>query len=211
MAKTAVIFEAHSDDSAVGIGATIVKLAKENHDIIKVIFSAGQRSHPHFREDVIIKRRIKETENIGRRFGIKQNIFLGLRDNSLKEEIINKDVHERVRRIIKKYKPLKIFSTSSSDPHPDHRAVNNLIMNVIRDLEYKGEMYSYEVWNILNENNPVVYIDISKLLKVKIAMMKSFKSQWYFMYPLLIPVVFRAFLYGMRANCKYAEKLYKLR
>ena len=90
MVKTAIIFVAHSDDQAVGMGATVIKLAKEEYHTILVIFSAGQKSHPHYREDVIIKKRIQETEGIGRRFGIHQNIYFGLEDNKLKEEIQNK-------------------------------------------------------------------------------------------------------------------------
>jgi len=211
MSKTVIIFESHSDDSAVGIGGTIIKLVKEGYDIVKVIFAAGQKSHPHYKEGIIIKRRIEETEGVGRRFGIKQTIFLGLRDGKLKEEIKNKDVNEKIRRIIKKYSPVKIFTTSSSDPHPDHRAVNKVVIDVIEDLGYKNDVYSYEVWNIINENKPVIYNDISSFFKAKIAMMKTFKSQWHFMYLLLLPVYFRAKYYGIKNNFKYAEKLYKLR
>lgn len=211
MVKTALIFEAHSDDSAVGIGGTIIQLAKESYKIIDIIFSAGQKSHPHFKEDIIIKKRIREAEGIGKQFGITQTIFFGLKDNKLKEEIISKNVHERIRRLIKKYKPIKIFVTSESDIHPDHRAVNKAVVDVVDDLNYKGELYSYEVWNIFKENKPAIYNDISNYFKAKIAMLKSFKSQWYFMYLLLIPIYIRAKLYGSRNNCKYAEKLYKLR
>ena len=168
-------------------------------------------SHPHFKEDIIIKKRIRESEGIGKQFGITQTIFFGLKDNKLKEEIISKNVHERIRRLIKKYKPTKIFITSESDMHPDHRAVNQAVIDVVDDLNYKGELYSYEVWNIFKENKPTIYNDISDYFKAKITMLKSFKSQWYFMHLLLIPVYIRARLYGARNNCKYAEKLYKLR
>src|SRR3989344_2939419 len=172
MAKTAIIFEAHNDDLYVGLGGTIIKLVKEDYNIIEVIFSAGQRSHPHYKEDIIIKKR---------------------------------------RRIIKKYKPVKIFTTSKYDPHPDHRAVNESVIKVVNDLNYKNELYTYEVWNIVNENNPVVYNDISNYFKAKIAMMKACKSQWMWMYALLIPVYLRAKLYGIKNKFKYAEKLYRLR
>ena len=211
MTKNVIIFESHSDDSAVGIGATIIKLVKEGHNIIKIIFSAGQKSHPHYKEDIIIKRRIQETEGIGKRFGIKQNIYFGLEDNKLKEEIKEKEIYERIKRIIKKYKPVKIFTTSASDPHPDHRAVNETVIKVTSELNYNADIYSYEVWNLISENNPIIYNDISNYFKAKIAMMKSFKSQWPSMYALLIPVYFRALFYGMKINCKYAEKLYKIK
>jgi len=211
MVKTAIIFEAHSDDSAVGVGATIIKLKTENYYIVKVIFSAGQKSHPHYREDVIIKQRIQETEGIGRRFGINRNIFLSLEDNKLKQEIQEKNIKERIRRIIKKSNPKQIFVNSSIDPHPDHRAVNEAVIDVINDLNYKGDVYEYEVWNILKANKPVVYNDVSQYFKAKVAMMKAFRSQWHFMYPLLIAVYFRARLYGIKNNCKYAEKFYKIK
>lgn len=211
MTKTAIIFEAHGDDLAVGVGATVIKLAKEGYKIIDVVFSAGQKSLPHYREDIVIKKRIEEAENIGKQFGISQNIFFGFDDGKLKKEIEEKDAYEKVRRIIKKYSPSKIFTTSEFDIHYDHRAVNKVIMEVVNELDYKCDVYSYEVWNIIKENKPLIYNDISDYFKGKIAMMKSFRSQWHFMYPLLIPVYLRARYYGMKNNCKYAEKLYKLK
>jgi len=193
------------------MGGTIIKLAKEGYNLIEVVFSAGQKSHPHYREDVIIKQRIKETEGIGKRFGISQFIFFGLEDNKLKEEIQEKDIKERIRRIIKKYKPKKIYVTSQYDPHTDHRAVNEAVLEVIRDLNYNADVYAYEVWNIVKENKPETYIDISDYFKAKIIRMKSFKSQWASMYLLLIPVYIRAIIYGMKNNCRYAEKFYKIK
>lgn len=193
------------------MGATIIKLAKEGYELVKVIFSSGEKSHPHFIEGIITKQRIRESEGIAKRFGIKQNIFFSLDDNKVKEEIQEKNIKERIRRIIKKYKPRKIFITSASDPHPDHRAVNEAVLDVINDLNYNSDTYSYEVWNIVKENKPVVYIDISEYFKAKVAMMKSFKSQWASMYLLLIPVYVRARLNGMKNNCKYAEKFYKIK
>jgi LmbE family N-acetylglucosaminyl deacetylase len=211
MVKIALIFEAHADDFTVGLGGTIIKLVKEGYSIIDIVFSAGQKSLPHYKEDIVIKKRIEESEGIGGQFGVKQHIFFGLQDNKLKEEIQNKGIKERLRRIIKKYSPKKIFLTSSTDPHPDHRAVNKAVIDVIDDLNYKSDIYAYEVWNILKDNKPVVYFDITPYFKAKINMMKAFESQWHFMYPLSIVVYFRARLYGMRNNCKYAEKFYKIK
>ena len=173
MVKTAIVFEAHADDFSVGLGGTIIKLVKENYYIIDVIFSAGQKSHPHYREEIIIKQRIREAEYIGKQFGVKQHIFFGLDDNKLKDEIQEKDIKERVRRIIKKYKPRKIFVNSESDPHKDHKAVNESVLDVINRLNYNADVYSYEVWNIIRENKPVVYLDITPYFRAKIAMMKS--------------------------------------
>jgi LmbE family N-acetylglucosaminyl deacetylase len=211
MPKNTIIFEAHGDDSAVGVGGTIIKLKIENFTIIRVIFSAGQKSHPHYKENIIIKQRINESEGIGKRFGINQNIYFGLQDNKLKEEIRDKEINERVRRIIKKYKPRKIFLNSSIDPHKDHRAVNECVIDVINDLKYKSDVYEYEVWNILKDNKPVIYNDITPYFKAKIAMMKSYKSQWMFMYPLILVTYIRGLIYGLKNKCRYAERFYKIK
>lgn len=132
-------------------------------------------------------------------------------DNKLKSEIEEKNVKERIRRIIKKYHPKKIFINSSIDPHPDHRAVNKAVLEIIDDLNYTCDVYSYEVWNLLKDNKPVVYVDITPYFKAKMAMMKSYKSQWVFMYPLMIVAYVRAKIYGMKSSCKYAEKFYKIK
>ena len=211
MGKTAIVFVAHSDDEAVGCIGTLLRLKREDYRIIKVIFSAGQKSHPHYKEHIIIKQRIQETEVISRRFGIDQNIYFGLEDNNLKEEIQTKEIKERIRRIIKKYKPRKIFVNSETDPHKDHKAVNESVLDVIHNLKYHADVYAYEVWNILNEDKPVVYFDITNYFKAKIAMMKSFKSQWAYMYPLLIAVYLRGKIYGFKNKCRYAEKFYKIK
>jgi len=211
MTKNVIVFVAHADDESVGCIGTLIKLKTENYNIIKVIFSAGQKSHPHYKEDIIIKQRIQESEGIGKRFGINQNIYFGLEDNKLKVEIISKDIKERIRRIIKKYKPRKIFVNSEIDPHKDHRAVNECVLEVINNLNYYCDVYEYEVWNILNDNKPVFYVDITKYFKAKVAMMKSYKSQWLFMYPLMLVTYFRGIIYGFKNKCTYAEKFYKIK
>ena len=66
------------------------------------------------------------------------------------------------------------------------------------------------MWNILNENKPAIYVDISDTFELKKRLMKKFKSQKVFIYPLWIPVWYRARSYGKKCDCKYAEKFYKI-
>ncbi|MCD4666203.1 PIG-L family deacetylase, partial [archaeon] len=159
--KNIIIFVAHSDDEAAGLGGTIIKYSKK-YNIIKVVFSAGEKSHPHYREEVIIEKRIKETEKISKRFGIKENIYLHLQDSKLKDLVEDEGVKNEVKKIIKKYKPIKIFTLTSHDPHIDHRAVNKVVREVVKDMKYKCEFYLFEVWNLIKEDLPVVYEDITQ-------------------------------------------------
>ena len=160
------------------------------------------------KERVIAKAREKETSLIDKILK-RKTIFLGLKETKFKEN--SNETKEKIIDLIKKNKPSRIYTLSSLDPHSYHRAVNNLVMEVINKIKYKGDVYAFEVWNVINEDKPIVYVDISDTFKEKINMLRHFKSQWLSIYIQLIPIIFRAKLYGNKNNCKYAEKFYKLK
>ena len=60
--KTILVFSPHPDDLQIAMGGTVLKLLAENTRVIEVIFSAGQKSNPHLREEVIIGKRRKQSE-----------------------------------------------------------------------------------------------------------------------------------------------------
>jgi len=208
--ETIMVFCAHSDDELVGLGGTLLKYASEGKRIVKVIFSYGEMSHPHLKKHVIVKERIKETKKASKVMGIKETIFLGLKDSDLKREIKRFNIKGKVKRLVKKYRPGKIFITSAIDLHRDHRAVNNVVLEVLKEMKYKGDVYSYEVWNVIDEEMPYMYEDISDYFKRKLTLIKQFESQKRFLYPLLLPIIYRSIKYGRKSKSKYAEKFYKV-
>ena len=210
MVKNIIIFCAHSDDEAVGVGGTLLKYIEEGYDIIKVVFSSGEMSHPHYKKEVIINDRVNETINISKKYGIKKTTFFNLEDAKLKENI-DDSIKDKIKGLINESQPEKMFIPTEHDPHFDHRAVHVAVLDALKNIKYDGDIYSYEVWNIRKENKPMIYIDISKYFKKKVKMMREFKSQWYFMYTLLVPIYLRARYYGLKADCKYAERFYKLK
>ena len=210
--KNIIVFAAHSDDEGIGIGGTLLKYSKE-YDIIKVIFSAGEKTlvvGSHLHESYIINERIKETERISRKMGVKENIYLHLIDGKLQKFKNDEGVLNQVENIILKYKPEKIFTLTSIDPHPDHRAVNEITLNALESSDHRCELYCYEVWNMVNLKEPIVYEDISDLMGKKVKLMREFKSQWIYVYLLLIPTYLRALKNGRKINKKYAERFFKL-
>ena len=82
---------------------------------------------------------------------------------------------------------------------------------ILEKLKFKGDIYAYEVWNVVEDNHAKVYIDITETFGMKKRVLKEFKSQMHFIYPLLPLVHLRARLYGKRYNCRYAEKFYKIK
>ena len=205
-----MILCAHSDDEAAGMGGTIYKYLEEGKKIIKIVFSFGQQSHPHILDNITTKTRVKETKRISNTLGI-ESYFFGLSDTKLEEEIRKRKIKEKLKTLIKKYNPKKIFVTSDQDIHPDHRAVSIVTQKAVDELGLNIELYSFEVWNLINENKPAIYIDITHYYSKKVKLMKEFKSQKHFMYPLLLPIYFRSRKYGKKIKTKYAEKFYKIK
>ena len=209
MAKNKIlIFCAHSDDAEIGCGGTILKLRKEGNSIIHIVFSYGEKSHPHLKERIVAVQREKETKEIDKILS-RKSLFLGLKEGKFKDDA--EKTKKYLVDVIKKMKPAKIYTLSSLDPHPDHRAVNNLVMESIETANYKGEVYAFEVWNVITEDKPVLYSDVTDTFKEKLRLLKHFESQKLFIYIQLLPIIIRARLYGNKCGCKYAEKFYKLK
>ncbi|MBU2633870.1 MAG: PIG-L family deacetylase [Nanoarchaeota archaeon] len=204
-----VVCTAHSDDET-GMMGTILKYIEEGHNVIKIVFSGGEKSQPHYQEEIIIKQRVRETLRIGKDIGLRDVVFLNLKDVKIKE-CFDQECQKKIIDVFNQFKPEKVFIPSALDPHVDHRSVNELMQDILKMINYKDDLYSYEVWNLIEENHPIMYVDISEYFKRKIQIMKEFKSQWHFMYTLIIPMYLRCKKYGFKNKCMYAEKFYKLK
>ncbi len=219
--ETILIFAAHSDDEAISMGGTIAKYAGEGKRIISVIFTSGESGSPWLKGDVIREERMKEAVKIDQFLGCEKTLFLGIRDKDLLggikhkgiiDYVNDKKLIEKITYLIKKYNPDKIFTHSKFDPHEDHRATNEIVFKALYSAnETKASVFVFEVWNILNETHPRMYVDISKTFSKKMQAMKMFKSQKISVYALFIQVVLRAIFSGFHAHCRYAERFYKIR
>jgi LmbE family N-acetylglucosaminyl deacetylase len=212
--ETVLVLCAHSDDQVFGLGGTLAKYSKEGKRIIIVIFSYGEKSHPWLKKKVTVKMRVKESQEAGKLIGAEKTIFFGLEEGKFSEDIVEMEIHSKMIRMISQYHPDKIFTHSSDDPMPDHGSVNKFVLDLCNEIEYKGEVYSFDVWTplkIKERNLPKLYIDISKTFSKKIAALKCFESQWMSMISLLWSVYYRAIRNGIKARCMFAEVFYRIR
>lgn len=201
-------FVSHPDDLEIGAGGTVAKYAAEGHNIIAIIFSNGALSHPWLKEKYITEKRVEETKKIEKSLGVKETIFLGLPDLQL-ENNLNED---RLKSIIKKYNPDKVF-THSIDTHKDHIIVHKIILKLYDELNLKLPLYTFDIWKMMDKTTikPRLYIDITPYFKKKVEAIKSFKTQKLFTYLLLPSIYYKAYLNGRHINVKYAEVFNKER
>lgn len=206
--KTILVICAHPDDQIFGPGGTLAKYAQEGKDIYTIIFSYGESSHLWYKKKIAAKTRVKEAQKADKMIGGKEVIFLGIPETKFIEN--KKKIIKQLKKIIKKKKkPIKIFTHSINDPHKDHRDVYNIVKEISLCT-----IYSFDIWNpirILKRNQPRMYVDITKTFKKKIKALKCFKSQKISMITLLWSVYLRAFLNGLNAKCKFAERFDKIR
>jgi len=216
MADNIIIFCAHNDDNLLGVGGTIARYASEGMNIVTVIFSYGESSHPWLKAKVTQDMRKKECEEANKVIGGNDIIYFGLKDSKLEEEV-NKNktkIENKIKEIIDKFKPKKIFTHAFSDPHPDHKAVTNALLHVLDKNKIKYDVYSYCVWDPIEMDKnkfPNLVVDISKHYGTKLKALKCHKSQKITMISLLWNVLRKDLFNGIKNHCRFAEVFYKIR
>ncbi len=212
--QAVIVFCAHSDDQIFGPGGTMAKYAQAGIEVINVIFSYGELSHPWLKRRIAAETRENEAREADKVIGGKEVLFLGVDEAKFEKQVKEEWVWKKIQEMIKNYKPVKIFTHSQDDFHPAHRAVYKTVMKAINNSKHKCDTYTFDIWNPFNLKGrelPKMYVNVTDTFNLKIKALSCFKSQWVAMIILLWSVYARAFLTGFDANCKYAERFSKVR
>ena len=196
--ETVLVLAAHNDDGIIGAGGTLAKYAKEGSASFLKLISFKSRNA--ITGDKII--------------GGSGVAFLDLKEMSFKKDAEEKKVIDVLKEIIIHEEPTKIFTHSINDTMPDHRAVHHLVMETVKDIDFKGDVYSFGVWNVIDvfhRNRPKMVVDISDTFKKKIKAFKAHKSQKNAQISLMWKIYVQDFFNGLNANCRFAEVFVKLR
>jgi len=214
MGESVFVICAHSDDQMLGPGGTLAKYAKEGKEIFTIILSYGETSHLWLKKRVSIEIRVKEAQNADKVIGGSGVVFFGLTEGKFLEEVEDKKIKDRIKELIKEKNPTKIFTHSVDDAHNDHRAVYKVVMELTDEINYKGDLLSFDIWHIVDfkkREKPKLYVDITDTFKTKLKALKCFESQKLVMLFPYINVYIKAFINGLKNDCKYAEKFYKIK
>ena len=212
--QTILVFAAHNDDGVIGAGGTLAKYAKQGKKVKTVVFSYGEGSHPHLKPEVIKLTRYKEALEADKILGGSGMAFLNLKEMQFRKQAKRPDKKKLIKDIIRHERPEKIFIHSINDPLPDHRAVYKVVMDVIEEINYKGDIYTFEVWNILNilhRNKPKLVVDVTDTFQKKIKAFKAHKSQRNVIFLLTGKIIAQAIINGLAHGCRYAEVFVKIR
>ncbi|MEW5897098.1 MAG: PIG-L deacetylase family protein [Nanoarchaeota archaeon] len=214
--ETILVFSAHSDDFVIGAGGTIAKYTKEGRKVIAVVFSYGEKSHPWLKEKVVQRIRAQEAYDAAKVLKCKVVIY-DFREGKFLQEYVLKNTEEKLLELIKKEKPSKIFTHSNEDPHPDHKAINKITLELYKLLSFKRkrrpEVYIYSVWNPVSFRTqlPALYVDISRTFSLKLKALKKYRSQ---LTRIVYPVFFlfwRAVKDGLKIRKMFGECFFRIK
>lgn len=175
-AKNVLVLSPHPDDDCFGAAGTLMKLARAQAKITVAYFCDGASGvEEGGRPDrSLIETRKKEAEAAGQILDFKKQVFFGYPDGKLAAGTAS---IKALSDLIKEVQPDIIFVPSFLDNHPDHRVVNEILINILSQTKILAEIWAYEVWTPLYANRIVM---INDSLEAKKAAIHAHKSQLMF-------------------------------
>lgn len=160
-AKKVLVLAPHPDDDSFGCGGTIKKMATTGANITVAYFcdgsgGVGENSELKIKNSELVETRKKEAKATVEILGISEQVFFGYQDGELSK---GKAVLKALADLIKRVEPDIIFVPSFIDNHPDHKAVNDILVNFLEKNQCGFEIWAYEVWTPLYANRIMMIND----------------------------------------------------
>ena len=193
-----LIIAAHPDDEILGMGGTIRKYVKNDHQVKIVIMATGifarrsenyQNSTRYQTNQITSKSMEKElhdlrkdAEKASRLLGVADIEFLDFPDNEMDSVSLLKIV-KTIEKEISIVKPDKIYTHHYNDLNIDHRVIFNATLTACRPVDsVVKEIIAFEVlssteWNYPAKFNPNYFVNIKTQLSAKIKAMQAYKNE----------------------------------
>ena len=175
-----LVFGPHPDDQELGMGGTIIKLARQGHKVHLADMTNGEPT-PHGS----VETRAKESAEAATILGVSRTL-VGLPN---REVMHNLESRHKVAAVIRAHKPDWLFVPYPTDAHPDHVAVTRICedarfdakltkSNIPGDPHYPKRIIYYFCTH-LRLNFPATFcIDITDTVEQKHAAIGCYKSQF---------------------------------
>ena len=164
LGKTLVIIP-HVDDETIGLGGLLVKNKQDNEkvDFIYMTDSGGSLKKGSENTKLIRK---NEAFNLAKELKINKIETLDVENNNV--EKFTDYAIEKLSNKISKVNYKNLFIVSPFDAHPEHRWVNKVLYKVLKKSNFKGDIYLYEVSNLLPNSliNSYCKIDLNEKNKL---------------------------------------------
>ena len=155
---------AHPDDIELGCGGTLLKAARQGHNVFMHTLTRGSASGDP-------NERTNEIAQSAKFIGARGTFVDTLQDTKLTET--TDELIKRIENYMDKVNPDVIFTHSLRDMHHDHRAVASATVEAGR---FYSNIFSYEI-PLTKTFEPIAYYDISDVIDDKVELIRIFWSQ----------------------------------
>ena len=181
--KKVLVVSPHADDETLGCGGTLLRHKSEGCDVHWIIVSGISEAEGYTKER--IASRANEIQEVAKMYGFDSVHNLGFPAAKL-DTIPMQILVERLRHLIKEIQPDILYLPYCGDVHTDHEVVFKACMSCIK--WFRGfnisRILAYETLSEtefgLSPNftfRPNVYVNISRFLAEKLAIMKIYQSE----------------------------------
>jgi len=154
---------AHPDDIEFGCGGTLIKYARQGHEVFLLVMTDGSGGGDG------AMRRQEQAESA--RILKTAKLFWGeYPDTAIP---LDRPIIQRVERVIQEVQPEFIFVHYQDDTHQDHR---HLATSTITATRYTRNVLFYEGPTTQNFS-PSVFVDVNSVLEDKVACLRAHSSQ----------------------------------
>jgi LmbE family N-acetylglucosaminyl deacetylase len=183
-----IVIGAHPDDCDIKAGGTAILFAEAGHNVMFVSVTNGDAGHHEKGGGALARIRMAESEEAGRRLGVKYIVL----DNHDGELMPHLHIRLDLIRLIREWNADVVISHRPNDYHPDHRNASTLV----QDAAYMVIVPNVAPDTPPLKKNPVflymedrfqkpipfkadIAVDISTVLDRKLFGMAAHKSQFF--------------------------------
>jgi bacillithiol biosynthesis deacetylase BshB1 len=175
-----LVFAPHPDDAELGMGGTIVKLARQGHTVHIVDMTNGEPT-----PFGSVETRARESAAASKVLGVERTL-LGLKNREVVHDIASR---HRTAAVIRAHAPQWLFVPYPLDAHPDHMAVTRICEDARFDAKltksdipgqpwYPKRIIYYFCTHLRMNFTPNFCIDVSDTIEKKMEAVKCYASQF---------------------------------
>jgi bacillithiol biosynthesis deacetylase BshB1 len=202
----------HPDDQELGMGGTILKLAKQGHTVHLVDMTNGEPT-PHGSPEI----RARESAAAAKVLGVSRTL-VGLTNRQVVHDIASR---HKLAAVIRAHRPDWMFIPYPIDAHPDHMAVTRIAEDARFDAKltktdipgepwYPKRIIYYYCTHLRMNFQPTFCIDITAQIETKMRAVDAYQSQFATGNAQSVPQMVRTLngYFGGRIGTEYAEPFF---
>ncbi|HEY3343262.1 MAG TPA: PIG-L deacetylase family protein [Anaerolineae bacterium] len=176
-----LVLAPHMDDEVIGCGGAICQHVRRGADV-KVIFLTDGRlgsrellnlsgQQRRQREQVVAATRKQEAECALDVLGVRDRVYWDAEEMQL---VVDPTLPGKLHQALQSFKPDLVYLPFFLEEQADHRAVNHILAQALRDEPCDFDCMGYEIWTPLFPN---LVIEISDVIETKKRALAEYKSQ----------------------------------